>query len=157
MGSVAKGGNALGRRRLRRLVQGVLEAYVYSPKGVGGLSGKHQSVWDFVFMYLVTAVGFVGFGMAVSEFSVVIASALYLIALLVFFRGFWAWCNSRRKTVTLLLSTGIALMAFACRDYNWIREERTPTFLYLTPTHELIDCERRAFFVNHSGFKGHKM
>jgi hypothetical protein len=25
--------------------------------------------------------------------------------------------------------------------------------LYLVPTHELIDCERRAFFVNHSGFK----
>jgi energy-coupling factor transporter transmembrane protein EcfT len=135
------------------MVQRALETYGYSPKGVSGLAEKRQSFWDFVLMYLVTAVGFVGLGIAVREFSVVVASVLYLIALLVFSRGFWAWCNSRRKTVTLLLSSGIALLAFICLDSSWIREKWTPTFLYLTPTHELIDCERRAFFVNHSGFE----
>jgi hypothetical protein len=148
------GGNARDRRRMRRVVQSVLETYGYSPKEVGGSAETRQSYWDFVLKYLLLTVTLTGFGHWVGELSVAIASAAYLLALAVFFRGFWAWCNTRPKTVALLVVAGTALLAFAWLDGNWIREEWTPTFLYLVPTHELIDCERRAFFVNHMGLKG---
>jgi hypothetical protein len=154
--NVANGGNARDRRRTRRLgriVQSILGTYGYSPKGVGGPVEKGQSYWDFVFKYLLPTITLIGFGHGVGELNL-IASAAYLLALAVFFRGFWAWCNTRQKTVALLIAAGTAVFVFVWLDYNWIREEWTPTFLYLVPTHELIDCERRAFFVNHFGLKG---
>jgi hypothetical protein len=114
---------------------------------------KRQSFWDFLLKYVVAAVAFGGLGYEVCEFSPVLASASYLLALAVLFRGFWARCNTRLKTVALCIAVGTAALSFAWFDYNWIREEWTPTFLYLVPTRELIDCERRAFFVNHAGLK----
>jgi hypothetical protein len=139
---------------MRRVVQRVLETYGYSPKRVDGSAETPQGYWDFVLKYLLPTVTLIGFAHWVGELSVAIASAAYLLALAVFFRGFWAWCNTRPKTAALLVIAGTALLGFAWLDYNWIREEWTPTFLYLAPTRELIDCERRAFFVNHSGLKG---
>jgi len=154
---VANGGNARDRRstrRLRKIVQSILGTYGFSPKGDRGLVEKGQSYWDFLLKYLLPIVTLIGFGHWVGELSVVIASAAYLLALAVFFRGFWAWCNTSQRTVVLLIAAGTAVFVFAWLDYNWLREEWTPTFLYLVPTHELIDCERRAFFVNHFGLKG---
>ena len=51
------------------------------------------------------------------------------------------------------IAAGTAALLFVWFDYNWTRQEWTPTFLYLVPSRELIDCERRALFVNHSGLK----
>ena len=147
------GGNARDRRRVRRIVQSVLETYGYAPKGAGRLAEKRQSFWEFVIKYLVPALALAISVHEAGDLNVLGASALYLLALFVFFRGFWAWCNTRPKTVTLCIAVGTAVLSFAWFDYNWIREEWTPTFLYLVPTRELIDCERRAFFVNHSGLK----
>jgi hypothetical protein len=73
--------------------------------------------------------------------------------LAVFLRGFRAWCKTRKRIAALRISASIVVLAFAWFDVNWIRQEWTPTFVYLVPTHELIDCERRAFFVNHAGFR----
>jgi hypothetical protein len=154
VGNLANGGNARDRRRMRRIVQSVLETYGYARRRVDRSAEKRQSFFDFVFKYVVAAVAFGGLGYDVREFSPVLASALYLLALAVFFRGFWAWCNAGSKTVALYIAVGTAaLLSFSWFDYNWIREEWIPTFLYLVPTRELIDCERRAFFVNHSGLK----
>jgi hypothetical protein len=139
---------------MRRVVQRVLETYGYSPKRMDGSAETPQGYWDFVLKYLLPTVTLIGFAHWVGEISVAIASAAYLLALAVFFRGFWAWCNTRLKTAALLVTAGTALLAFAWLDYNWIREEWTPTFLYLAPSHELIDCERRAFLVSNSGLKG---
>jgi hypothetical protein len=139
---------------MRRAVQSILETYGYSPKGATGSSGHHQSVWDFFYKYLLPAIAIAGFGHWIGEFSIVIASAAYLLALAVFLRGFWVWCNTKKKIILLLALASLAVLAFAWVDGNWMRDEWTPTFLYLVPTHELIDCERRAFFVNHTGFKG---
>ncbi len=137
---------------MRRMVQSILETYGYSPRGVDHAE-KHQTFLDFVLRYVAAAVAFGGLGYEVREFSPVLASALYLLALAVFFRGFRAWCNTGRKAVALYIAIGMAALSFAWFDYNWIREEWTPTFLYLVPSRELIDCERRAFFVNHSGLR----
>ena len=150
---MANGGNARDRRRMRKIVQNVLETYGYAPKGVGGPAEKRQSYWGFVFKYLLPAVTFGGVGYEVRELSPALASASYLLALAVFFRGFWAWCNTKPKTIALYIAVGTAVLSFAWSDYNWIRKQWTPTFLYLAPTHELIDCERRAFLLNHSGSK----
>jgi hypothetical protein len=150
---LANGGNARDRRRMRRIVQSVLETYGFAPKGVDRSAEKCQSFWDFVIKYLVPALAL---GISVREagdLNVLGASALYVLALYVFFRGFWAWCNTRPKAVALYVAVGIAALSFAWFDYDWIREEWTPTYLYLVPSRELIDCERRAFFVNHSGLK----
>jgi hypothetical protein len=152
-GNVTNGGNARDRRSMRRIVQSVLETYAYAPKGADGSAEKRQTLWGFVLKYVVAALACGSLGYEVREFSPVLASALYLLALAVFFRGFWAWCNTRPKAVALYIAVGTAALSFAWFDYNWIREEWTPTFLYLVPSRELIDCERRAFFVNHSGLK----
>ena len=151
--NVVNGGNARDRRRMRRIVQSILETYGYSPKREAGPVEKGQSFWDFVSKYLLPTATLAGFGYLVGKISPLIASAPYLLALAVFFRGFRAWCNKRWKTVVLLIVAGTAVLVFAWRYYTWMKEEWTPTFLRLVPTHELIDCERRAFLVNHSGFK----
>jgi hypothetical protein len=148
------GGNARDRRKMRRIVQSVFETYGFAPKGVDRSAEKRQSFWDFLLKYVVAAVAFGGLGFEVREFSPVLPSVLYLLGLTVFFRGFWAWCNTGPKTVALYIALGTAaLLSFAWFDYNWMREEWAPTFLYLVPSRELIDCERRAFFVNHAGLK----
>jgi hypothetical protein len=138
---------------MRRVVQRILQAYGYSTKRTAGSSEASQSKRDFFPKYLLPAIALISFGHWISEYSVVIASASFLIALAVFSRGFLAWCNTRLKTVGLFVVAGAAVLVFIWFDSNWIRREWSPTFLYLTPSHELIDCERRAFFVNHSGFK----
>jgi hypothetical protein len=153
VGNLPNGGNSRNRRRMRRIVRSVLDTYGYVPKGANGSAAKRQSFGDFVLKYVAAAAAFGGLGYEVREFSPVLASALYLLALGVFFRGFWAWCNTRLKTVALYIAIGAVTVWFARFDYNWIREEWTPTFLYLVPTRELIECERRAFLVNHSGWK----
>jgi hypothetical protein len=151
---VASGGSARDRRKMRRMVQSILETYGYSPKGAAGSSGPKQSIWDFLYKYLLPAIALAGFGHWVTDFSVIVGSAAYLLGLVVLLRGFLAWCNTRKRIATLLIFASIAALAFTWFDVNWIREEWTPTFLYLVPSRELIDCERRAFFVNHTGFKG---
>ena len=138
---------------MRRIVQSVLETYGYAPKGVDRSVEKHQSLWEFLLKYVVAAVAFGGLGYEVRDFSPVLASLSYLLALAAFFRGFWAWCNTGPKTVALYIAVVTVALSFAWFDYNWIREEWTPTYLYLVPSRELIDCERRAFFVNHAGLK----
>lgn len=138
---------------MRRLVQAILETYGYSPQAKETTEGS-QSVFDFVSKYIVPAVAFGGLGYEVRDFSPVLASVSYIVALAVFFRGLWSWCNTRRMTALLLMAAGTATLAFTWYDYNWIRKEWTPSFLYFVPTRELIDCDRRAFFVNQSGFKG---
>jgi len=35
--------------------------------------------------------------------------------------------------------------------FRWVRQRWAPTFVYFAPSRELIDCERRAFFVNRAG------
>ncbi len=65
---------------------------------------------DFVLKYVVAAVAFRGLGYDVREFSPVLASALYLLALAVFFRGFWAWCNQGQKIVALYIAVGAAAL-----------------------------------------------
>jgi hypothetical protein len=113
---------------MRRIVQSVLETYGYAPRGVERSAEKRQSFWDFFYKYVAAAVTFGGVGYEVREFSPVLASASYLLALAVFFRGFWAWCNTRPKTVALCIAVGTAALSFAWFDSNWIREEWTPTF-----------------------------
>ncbi len=135
------------------MVQSPLEAYGYAPSGVESSAKKPQSFWDFLLKYVVAAVAFAGLGYEVREFSPVLASASYLLALAVLFRGFWPWCNTRRKTAALCIASTTAALSFAWFDYNWIREQLSPTFLCFVPTRELFDCERRAFFVNHTGLK----
>jgi hypothetical protein len=154
IGEVVNGGNARVRRGMRRILHSFSETYGYPQRRKAGPTGKSQSFWDFVLKYFVPVVGLIAFGLKVGESTAVVASASYILALAVFLRGFWAWCDTRRKTVGLLIASGIAVVAFGWCDYRWIREEWTPTFLYLVPTPALIDCEKRAFFVNHSGFKG---
>jgi hypothetical protein len=127
--------------------------YGYSPNRAARLPGSRQGKGDFLSKYLLPAIALAGFGHWVAEYNVVVASLACLLALVVFFRGFLAWCNTRLKIVTLWIAFIAALLAFAWFDGSWVRQEWTPTFLYLTPSHELFDCERRAFFVNHSGFK----
>ncbi len=138
---------------MRRIVRSVLETYGYAPKGEDHAAEKRQTFLEFLLKYVAAVAAFGGLGYEVREFSPVLASALYLLALAVFFRGFLAWCNTGPKTVALYIAVGAVALSFAWFDSNWIREEWTPTFLYLVPTRELIDCERRAFFVNHSGLK----
>jgi hypothetical protein len=139
---------------MRRMVRTILETYGYPRKGEEGIGKQKQRFWDFVFKYVVAAAALFGLGYELREFSPVLASALWLLALAIFFRGFLAWCDTTFKSVVLCTGAGAVLVVFLWLDCLWVRREWTPTFLYLTPSHELIDCERRAFFVNHSGFKG---
>lgn len=148
------GGNSRDRRRIRRIVEHILETYGYTPTETIGLHGARQNKTDFLRKYLLPAIALAGFGHWTATYSVLAASAAYFLALVIFFRGFLAWCNTRLKSAVLWIVAGASLLAFLWFDCFWMRNEWTPTFLYLTPSHELIDCERRAFFVNHSGFKG---
>ena len=151
---MVNGGNAHDRRKMRRMVQSLLETYGYLPKPPGGSPESHQSGWDFHYKYLLPAIALVAFGHGVGEFSPVIASLAYFLDLAVFIRGFWAWCETRTTAIALLILASVAFLTFAWLDWNWIRKEWSPTFLCLVPSHDLIDCERRAFFINHVGFKG---
>lgn len=140
------------RRGMRKIVQSLLDTYGYSKKGSSVAAENSQGFWDFVLKYLLPVVALIGFGQRIGESGPLVASALYLLALAVFFRGLWAWFSTRPKSFSLLCAAGI--LAFICVDYQWVRKEWTPTFIYLVPTPQLIDCERRAFLVNHSGLKG---
>lgn len=114
--NVVNGGNAQDRRKVRRLVQSVMETYGYSPKAADGSSGSHQSSWDFLPKYLLPAIALAGFGHWVGEFSVVIASIAYLLALAVLFRGFGAWCSTRKRIVTRRILASIVVLVFAWFD-----------------------------------------
>ncbi|MBZ5660623.1 MAG: hypothetical protein LAO08_09465 [Acidobacteriia bacterium] len=130
-----------------------METYIHSSNTERGPAKEHQSFWDFLFKYAVVVAAFGGFGYEVRDFSPVLASASCFLGLMVFFRGFWAWCNTRLKIVSFCIVVGAAAVSFAWFDYNWIRDQWTPTFLNFVPSRELIDCDRRAFFVNHSGLR----
>jgi len=132
------------------MVQAILQTYGYSQRREGETQ-KRQQFSDFFYKYVLPAVTFGGIGHELSESSPILASMSFLLGLAVFLRGLSPWCNTRSKTIALVAASAVTVILFVWRDYNWIKEERTPTFLYLVPTHELIDCERRAFFVNHSG------
>ena len=95
---------------MRRIARSVLETYGYAPKGTHGSAEKRQSFGDFFFKYVAVAAAFGGLGYEVGEFNPVLASALYLLALAVFFRGFSAWSNTRPQTVGLYLAVGIAAL-----------------------------------------------
>lgn len=146
---MTSGGSARDRRKSRRFVKRVLDTYGLPAKG--GTPTKGQGAGEFFRRYLLPAITLAGFAHWVAGVNVVVSSAAYLLSLAVFLRGFWAWCNKSWKTAALLVVAALSLLAFGWYDYNWIREERTPTFLYLVPSRDLIDCDRRAFFVNHSG------
>lgn len=147
------GRGARDRRKLRKAVEAILQTYGYSTSPPNVQGERHQTIWDFILKYLAPAIGLVAFGYKVAESSILLASASYLLALLVVLRGFKEWCTTRPKTITLRSASITVLLVFGWLDYHWIRDTTTPTFLYLVPSHELIDCQRRAFFVNHSGPK----
>jgi len=131
-----------------------METYGYSPKPVDPLGKQRQGFWDFISKFLLPAVTLTSFGHWVFEPNAVVASIAYALALAILFRGLWAWCNTRAESIAWVLAAGITFSVFAWGDYIWIKREWMSTFLYLIPSRELIDCERRAFFVNHSGLKG---
>jgi hypothetical protein len=147
---VANGGNARDRRRMRRVVEGVLETYGLPMREE---AQKKQTWIEFILKYLLATVTLVGFGYEFAKYSVIVASIAFLLASALFFRGFLAWCNTRWKRIALLAAALLSAQVFVWYDYDWIRDEWTPTFLYLVPSSDLIDCDRRAFFVNHSGLK----
>jgi hypothetical protein len=148
------GGNSRDRRKARRLVQSILETYGYSPQTIGEPKKGGQTFWEFFFKYVLPAITITGFGHWVSETSPVLGMIAHVLALMVLSRGLWAWCTTKPQAIVLVIATLAVLLIVVWRDSVWIRKEWTPTFLYLVPTRELIDCERRAFFVNHTGFKG---
>jgi hypothetical protein len=128
-------GSARDRRRLRRGIE------------------KRQGVWDIILKYIGLIIGLTGFGYTLMDVNIYIASVLYLVAVIIFLRGLQFLRGARWKTVARLILRSAVLLVFVYFDYQWIRDDLTPTFLYVVPTRELIDCERRAFFVNHSGLK----
>jgi hypothetical protein len=134
-------------------VKEVLKTYGLPRGRSGDQVETRQTFWDFLLKYAGAAIAFGSVGYGLRELSPILASVVYFLGLAVFFRGFWPWCRTQTQTVLLYVVFGAALLTFALLDYNWIKEERAPTFLYLVPTRELFDCQRRAFFVNHSGFK----
>jgi hypothetical protein len=149
---MANGGNAHDRRITRRILQRVLETYGYQSKSAPTIE-KTQSFEEFLVKYVAVATGFAGLGYEVRELSPTLASALYLLSLGVFLRGLWPWCTTRKRTRAVGVFALLATLAFLCFDGNWMRAEWTPNFLCVVPSHELVDCERRAFFVNHVGLK----
>jgi hypothetical protein len=152
-GKIANDGIWHYRKILRSTLKRVLRTYGLSRRGIDEPDEMRQTFWDFLIKYEVAAIAFGGFGYAVREFSPILASLSYVLALAVFFRGFWPWCKTRTEAVVLYVAFAMAMLTFGRLDFSWIQEQWTPTFLYLVPTRELVDCERRAFFVNHSGFK----
>jgi hypothetical protein len=149
---MVSGGNAHDRRRMRRLLERLRETYGYGSEA-NSKTETTQSLEDFLLKYVAVACGFLAFGYELCEFSPTVASVLFLLALAVFLRGFWPWCNTRRSVRALRVIALFAALAFLWFDGNWIRKEWSPTFLLIVPTHDLVDCERRAFFIDHVGFK----
>src|SRR6266849_2014022 len=62
------------------------------------------------------------------------------------------WHAFTRNQSLVFVGTSItrisALIAGGRLVSHWAREEWNPTFVYLVPSRELIDCERRAFRVS---------
>jgi hypothetical protein len=79
------------------------------------------------------------------------ASILFTTAIFQGTAGMWLWFGARWKRVAKVTSTVVAVGVFAYFDYGWIAYAISPTYAYLLPTSELIDGERRAFFIQHSG------
>lgn len=65
------------------------------------------------------------------------------------------WRALTRNQSVLFVLACIGAMGVAFAVIPWVsrsvRQQWAPTFVYLAPSRELIDCERRAFFVNRSG------
>lgn len=150
---MAIGGNSKDRRKMRRLVQSILETYGYSSQKIADTAKSRKTAWDFFIKYILPAVAVAGFGHWVSEVNPVVSGVAHILALLILFRGLWEFCTARWQTIVLIMFTFVALAAMVWRDYVWIKKEWTPTFIYLVPTREIVNCERRAFFVNHAGYK----
>src|SRR5712691_9698929 len=74
---------------------------------------KSPNYLDSFLKTVLPTIAFAGFGHWIGEYSVVAASISYLLAFAVVFRGFWACCNTRLKTVVLFVVGGTALLAFA--------------------------------------------
>jgi hypothetical protein len=138
------------------------------PKDGAPAKGKASQFWDFVgeksLPPLMAAVGYLissndrltiggHWASGINLFPIFVASGLYFLAIVMFFRKFWHSCNATWKRVVLVTAALISELVFGWYDFQWIRREWTPTYVYLVPTHELIDCERRAFIVNYSGLK----
>jgi hypothetical protein len=86
------------------------------------------------------------------------AAACWITILLVAIRIVWKWETTRRLTNFLKSVTSVAIVAITFY-LIWEPLAKTfyltvkPSFIFLMPTEELVDCERRAFVVKHIGKK----
>lgn len=86
------------------------------------------------------------------------AVAFSIAILLLAIRIVWIWEPTKRLTNFLKLATSVAIVGVILYVV-WGPIARTfyltvkPSFIFLVPTQELVNCERRAFFVKHIGKK----
>jgi len=112
---------------------------------------RKKASLGFLATYWSAFLGFVLGGYWLMDTHIFWASILFATALFQVSVGMWLWFGARWKRIVKLVIIVVAVALLAYFDYGWIKYAITPTYIYLVPTSELIDGERRAFFVERSG------
>lgn len=87
-----------------------------------------------------------------------VALVCWIVILPLAIRIVWKWETTKRLTNLLKLATSVAILG-ATLYVIWAPMTKTfyltvkPSFIFLVPTEELVNCERRAFVVKHIGKK----
>jgi hypothetical protein len=139
---------------MKRIFRRLQEMYGRPARKPEHESQKPQSIWFFISAYLVQALALAGFGHWAGQNHPIIRPFADALALLVLFRGFLPWCSKPLKLGVLYTIGFAAIFVIGWYDCIWMIGEWTPSYIYFVPTKQLFLCEKRAFFVNHSGPKG---
>jgi hypothetical protein len=96
-------------------------------------------------------VALIAFGYELTDIHILWASGLYVISVLQLLSGTWLWFGARWNPYLKGFISIVVVVAFVSIYLRPFMDALTPTYLYLVPTPDLIDAQRRAFFVEQSG------
>jgi hypothetical protein len=120
-----------------------------------GAPGHHKPSppdhWGFILTYCSLLVAFVAFGYQLTDSHIFWAAGLFVVALLQLILGMWLWFGKAWKTYVKVCTAAALTAVSVSTCYRPFANALRPTYVYLIPTRNLIDAERRAFFVQQVG------
>jgi hypothetical protein len=124
------------------------------PKSLGKPSSHHRAdstdlLWALIFFLVGVGWPYIVPGGSVP--GIVAAWLMLAFALLFAARLFLRWSRDRNWVKSSRFGVCVVAAMFLYFAATSIRLNAQPTYLYLVPTHNLIDAERRAFFISQVG------